>query len=66
MPRTFRKRMLARICKVSPGTIEKWFWGKRLRGWLDADGNICVTRDSLIRFLRDHAMDSCLPNIPAD
>lgn len=48
---------VARICRVAPRTVCKWFDMGRLKGWREMESNdrrIC--REHLLEFLRRHGM----------
>jgi hypothetical protein len=49
---------VARICKVARGTVIRWFDSGRLRGHRRGAARVkrVVTRDSLMRFLKEHGM----------
>lgn len=51
--------MIAKICKVAPRTVSKWFDSGQLRGYRipgGQGGDRRVTRDSLLEFLKAHGM----------
>ena len=53
----FTTGQVARICKVAPRTVSKWFDSGRLRGYRSPGSqDRRIPRDHLIRFLKDHDM----------
>ncbi len=53
----FTTGQVARICKVAPRTVSKWFDSGRLRGYrIPGSQDRRIPRDHLIRFLKDHDM----------
>ena len=53
----FTTGQVARICKVAPRTVSKWFDTKRLEGYL-LPGSLDrrIPRDSLIKFMQNHGI----------
>jgi len=48
---------VAKICKVAPRTVSKWFDSGRLRGYrIPGSQDRRIPRDQLIRFLKEHHM----------
>lgn len=48
---------VARICKVAPRTVSKWFDSGRLKGYrIPGSQDRRIPRDQLIRFLKEHQM----------
>lgn len=48
---------VARICKVAPRTVNKWFDSGRLRGYrIPGSQDRRIPREHLIRFLKEHGM----------
>jgi excisionase family DNA binding protein len=48
---------VARICKVAPRTVAKWFDSGRLRGYrIPGSQDRRIPREHLIRFLKEHGM----------
>jgi len=46
---------VAKILKVAPRTVYKWFDTGRLSGYrVPSTQNHCVHRDSLIKFMKEH------------
>lgn len=57
MKDVFTTGQVAKICKVSPRTVNKWFDSGRLRGYRDTGSSIRrVPRANLIAFLLEHGM----------
>lgn len=55
--KVFTTGQAAKICKVAPRTICKWFDSGRLRGYrIPGSQDRRIPRDQLIRFLRDNGM----------
>lgn len=48
---------VAKICKVAPRTVSKWFDSGRLRGYrIPGTQDARIPREHLIRFLKEHGM----------
>lgn len=48
---------VAKICKVAPRTVSKWFDSGRLRGYrIPGSQDRRIPREHLIRFLKEHGM----------
>jgi len=48
---------VAKICKVAPRTVSKWFDSGRLKGYrIPGSQDRRIPRDSLIKFLKEHGM----------
>lgn len=57
MKKVFTTGDCARICKVAPRTVSKWFDEGRLKGYrIPGSQDRRVPRDSLVRFLKEHGM----------
>jgi excisionase family DNA binding protein len=55
MKTIFTTGQVARICKVAPRTVSKWFDSGRLRGYrIPGSQDRRIPRESLIRFLKEH------------
>ena len=53
----FTTGQVAKICKVSPRTVSKWFDSGRLRGYrIPGSQDRRIPREHLIRFLKEHGM----------
>ncbi len=53
----FTTGQVARICKVAPRTVSKWFDSGRLRGYrIPGSQDRRIPREHLIRFLKEHGM----------
>lgn len=53
----FTTGQVAKICKVAPRTVSKWFDSGRLRGYrIPGSQDRRIPRDHLIRFLKEHGM----------
>ena len=53
----FTTGQVAKICKVAPRTVSKWFDSGKLRGYrIPGSQDRRIPRDQLIRFLKDHGM----------
>jgi excisionase family DNA binding protein len=63
---SFGTHGVARICKVTPATVEKWIRSGRLRSYRVPGPHRRIGRSTLIRFLRDHGMSQALANIPPE
>jgi len=57
MKKVFTTGQVAKICKVAPRTVSKWFDSGRLKGYrIPGSQDRRIPREHLIRFLKDHHM----------
>jgi excisionase family DNA binding protein len=57
MKKVFTTGQVAKICKVAPRTVSKWFDSGRLRGYrIPGSQDRRIPREHLIRFLKEHGM----------
>ena len=57
MKKVFTTGQVAKICKVAPRTVRKWFDSGRLRGYrIPGSQDRRIPREHLIRFLKEHGM----------
>jgi excisionase family DNA binding protein len=57
MKKVFTTGQVAKICKVAPRTVSKWFDSGRLRGYrIPGSQDRRIPRDQLIKFLKEHGM----------
>lgn len=57
MKTIFTVAQVAKICKVAPRTVSKWFDSGRLRGYrIPGSQDRRIPREHLIRFLKEHGM----------
>ena len=57
MKKVFTTGQVAKICKVAPRTVSKWFDSGRLKGYrIPGSQDRRIPREQLIRFLKDHNM----------
>ena len=57
MKSIFTTGQVAKICKVAPRTVSKWFDSGRLRGYrIPGSQDRRIPREHLIRFLKEHGM----------
>lgn len=57
MKKVFTTGQVAKICKVAPRTVSKWFDSGRLVGYrIPGSQDRRIPRDNLIRFLKEHQM----------
>ena len=57
MRMVFTPGQVAKICKVAPRTVSKWFDSGRLRGYrIPGSQDRRIPREHLIRFLKEHGM----------
>lgn len=57
MKKVFTTGQVAKICKVAPRTVSKWFDSGRLKGYrIPGSQDRRIPREQLIRFLKDHGM----------
>ncbi|MCS5632703.1 MAG: response regulator [Pirellulaceae bacterium] len=55
--KVFTTGQVAKICKVAPRTVSKWFDSGRLQGYrIPGSQDRRIPRDSLIKFLKEHGM----------
>ena len=55
--KVFTTGQVAKICKVAPRTVSKWFDTGRLKGYrIPGSQDRRIPRDCLIKFLKDHKM----------
>ena len=55
--KVFTTGQVAKICKVAPRTVSKWFDSGRLKGYrIPGSQDRRIPRDYLIKFLKDHKM----------
>lgn len=60
MQTIFTVGQVAKICKVAPRTVSKWFDSGRLRGYrIPGSQDRRIPREHLIRFLKEHGMPLC-------
>lgn len=57
MKKVFTTGQVAKICKVAPRTVSKWFDSGRLRGYrIPGSQDRRIPREQLIRFLKEYGM----------
>ena len=57
MRKVFTTGQVAKICKVAPRTVSKWFDSGRLRGYrIPGSQDRRIPREHLVRFLKEHGM----------
>jgi excisionase family DNA binding protein len=57
MKKVFTTGQVAKICKVAPRTVSKWFESGRLKGYrIPGSQDRRIPREHLIRFLKEHGM----------
>lgn len=57
MKKVFTTGQVAKICKVAPRTVSKWFDSGRLKGYrIPGSQDRRIPREQLIRFLKQHDM----------
>src|ERR687895_345614 len=55
--KVFTTGQVAKICKVAPRTVSKWFDSGRLRGYrIPGSQDRRIPREHLIKFLKEHGM----------
>ena len=55
--KVFTTGQVAKICKVAPRTVSKWFDSGRLKGYrIPGSQDRRIPRDCLIKFLKEHGM----------
>ena len=58
---------VAKICKVAPRTVSKWFDSGRLKGYrIPGSQDRRIPREYLIKFLKEHGMSRALKEIIED
>lgn len=63
--KVFTTGEVARICKVAPRTIAKWFDSGRLKGYrIPGSQGRRIPREYLIKFLKEHGMETS--DVPED
>src|SRR5262245_44691999 len=57
MKKVFTTGQVAKICKVAPRTVSKWFDSGRLKGYrIPGSQDRRIPREYLIKFLKEHGM----------
>ena len=57
MKKVFTTGQVAKICKVAPRTVSKWFDSGRLKGYrIPGSQDRRIPREQLVRFLKEHGM----------
>src|SRR4051794_27460457 len=57
MKKVFTTGQVAKICKVAPRTVSKWFDSGRLRGYrIPGSQDRRIPREALIKFLKEYGM----------
>jgi excisionase family DNA binding protein len=57
MKKVYTTGQVAKICKVAPRTVSKWFDSGRLRGYrIPGSQDRRIPREHLLRFLKEHGM----------
>src|SRR5205085_10270940 len=57
LKKVFTTGQVAKICKVAPRTVSKWFDSGRLRGYrIPGSQDRRIPREALIRFLKEYGM----------
>lgn len=65
--KVFTTGQAAKICKVAPRTICKWFDSGRLRGYrIPGSQDRRIPREYLIKFLKEHGMPELAAEVPVD
>ncbi|MGN1274093.1 MAG: helix-turn-helix domain-containing protein, partial [Thermoguttaceae bacterium] len=55
--KVFTTGQVAKICKVAPRTVSKWFDSGRLKGYrIPGSQDRRIPREYLLRFLKEHGM----------
>ena len=55
--KVFTTGQVAKICKVAPRTVSKWFDSGRLKGYrIPGSQDRRIPREYLIKFLKEHGM----------
>ena len=63
----FTSNEVAKICKVAPRTVAKWFDSGRLRGYrVPGSQDRRIPREYLIRFLKENAITQPLEELEAE
>ena len=58
MKKVFTTGQVAKICKVAPRTVSKWFDSGRLRGYrIPGSQDRRIPREQLIKFLKEREAD---------
>jgi two-component system response regulator RpaA len=52
----YKIREVARICRVAPRTVQKWFDSGRLKGYTVTGLGPCIPHEYLVRFMQEHGM----------
>lgn len=61
--KVFKTGQVAKICKVTPRTVIKWFDSGRLKGYRIPNSNERrIPREYLIKFLKEHGMPIPIPD----
>ena len=61
--KVFTTGQVAKICKVAPRTVSKWFDSGRLKGYrIPGSQDRRIPREYLIRFLKEHGITNYAPN----
>jgi excisionase family DNA binding protein len=64
MKTIFTTSEVAKLCKVAPRTVSKWFDSGRLRGYrIPGSQDRRIPREHLIRFLTEHGMTNILTEL---
>ena len=57
--KVFTTGQVAKICKVAPRTVSKWFDSGRLKGYrIPGSQDRRIPREYLIKFLKEHGIQS--------
>jgi len=55
--KVFTTGQVAKICKVAPRTVRKWFESGRLKGYrISGSQDVRIPREYLVKFLKEHGM----------
>jgi hypothetical protein len=64
MSTIFSTAQVAKICKVAPRTVSKWFDSGRLKGYRMPDSqDRRIPRHCLIRFLKEYGMEKAAAEV---